>query len=59
MKHVFNIIAAALLLVFFGGAFFVYSYGEKLTQQGFMRGLNLWLLVILLHLINIVVPLLF
>jgi len=59
MKHIFSIIAAALLLIFFGGAFFVYSYGEKLTPQGFTRALNLWLLVILLHLINIVIPLLF
>jgi len=59
MKHIRRVILAALLLVFFGGAFFVYSYGEKLTQQGFMRGINLWLLVILLHLINIVIPLLF
>ena len=45
MKHIFSIISAALLLIFFGGAFFVYSYGEKLTPQGFMRGLTLWVLV--------------
>ena len=59
MKHVFNFIASALLLIFFGGAFFIYSYGEKLGSRGFMRFLTLWLLVILLHLINIVIPLLF
>ena len=59
MKHVFNIIASALLLFFFGGAFFVYSYGEKLGSRGFMRFITLWLLVLLLYLINIVLPLLF
>jgi len=59
MNHVRRLILAALLLFFFGGAFFVYSYGEKLGSRGFMRFLTLWLLVLLLYLINIVVPLLF